>query len=1436
MKKLRRILISLLLTVALVIPMVPVSLFAVSSTDHFKITDIEIISNRHAIVHVNNAFNTHFEMFSQSRPNYLTNFIKVDGVYQNDNLEVAVGTGARIYMRDDRKSFDLVLGSSTGVYSGPGFLNAGGTIQFDFNNKQISPYYHMRDENKHIQSGDEWVRDIYDNPISQDVVRYPAGTYEQTPNLAIDYAEVLDSRSLYVRFNTRVVMPENTAAESAASASSLINRMYAYGGNFNLGSVQCAYSYRLEQDNPRYTVGNGREFILIYQNDISAEALNINWTNAALKGMINTAGTGEAAVTYHLEAGTRTPADINMVRAELTKSESGRNEIEIQFDKPFAYTKIEAASRFRTVNSPSGSSGAVGAWCNKVQDTNPNVYFQSVFETATGMCGTVLTANDLKEIFTFTDVYADGVSFLDAFTGDTVLGYFKNSHTILINNNNRLNITLGASPSVTAKTGTLIGYGTRAANNTTTGQTNGPRNTATGKTITANSEVTPYADGYDPNWDKGVTVTYTTEKFGHNDVYFLQYDGINDPLIGGFGGTSAPKHATTANAASPVIAPDGRAFTGSQELAYVVQSYYPAIELENKYVKATIVPEQAARFLKFIFKPTGNDAFYTNPAATNYNIQSNTTQYPPQNIGGGTFVLGWLFVWGGTFPVFDGCEHGQVFSSGFEYEVKDYDDGSKSVVCRLKNDQNAQVSAGGYVPSSNNTNVGGAFTPFGTGIEYTFEYKLAVDSPVVDMIVTVYNPAQIARTYEYYTCNTYAPGEDSQWGHGTTKYIDSNQIMNTQGWTAFSMNAHTGEASNGKTNVNPYTNAANRPQSIQDRNFNNANANDNNSTRGDIGTQRYYEWETMRYVANYQMKTNFANDLNRLPQADWAGCVNLSNMEGIVRAGKDLNKATPGIKYWTWGYRHQFDNIPFERESNNSARPYLEPWPAASNQYFQNRAIDADETHHWTESYYHTFGLDMGTNATADGIAQLKFYNNGSGAFRPVAEFYATKLEKQLTAVLRNSDTNEVLDTYPYTSKIMAAEILISSAVVASGTKVTLELYEGASASGTPFFTAWALADRTAKEMFLPDYKSPVEKVIISHGKSIDIPGRGASGQYNGLREVFAYSEPYSADGFCLLSWSKPSAISGSTNDVVITSGVAQDITSKPAPENQSAGNPTSTSNWWHTFDYITLRGVTPGASVILRATSLDNNANPKPYAEITVNVKKPLYLKIPFNPGNDTGSISGQTLARTMYSPYNFNLDMNLPLQITKHASDTISGDLKIEIWDRNHEMAEPFFSTIISAAEYAVAGNDIGTFPLFIPAYTLPREEYYRIVVRTLDAHGENGDALGYEFFRVDGHSAIDWTKTVQRNGDDLMVRYDKKNANISGTIRLSPEAIAYVNDVACSVSVSTASNNMNRLIITGGYSIAAEGENTIEIVGVQFPQYPNYSITESLTYIKP
>ena len=1438
----------------------PLTVESVAKLDVFEITDVEVINERVAIVHLSNEIGTHFEQYALARSNYLTYYLKLDGEYLHNNREVTVGTSSRIYIREDKKSFELVLGSSTGAYSGNVFKNEGGTLQFDFKGRTFIPYYHIHDDNQQAQSGDVWVRDVNDRAMTESIVSYEAGTYGAAPGLAVEEMRVLDSRAVYVRFNQRIILSENAAGQNMTGTVSLLNR--AYAGGSTIGTVyrltsgdtnlDASYSYGIDRGHPLGTVGDNREFIIYYNGDfVAGSTYAYNWTSAEIKGLINAASSGSPIAGSVTAPATVSVSDFNLLSAELTEFKSGKFEIELTFDRPFAYTRIADDSRYRTVNQANN----VGGWANKLYDVidagQPDVvgnrrYYQALFETGTGMCGTVLTADDLKEILTFSGVKAGGVDFLDAFPGDAVLGSFKDSHTIVINNNNRLAVTLDAGATVSIKAGALVGYGTRGSWTTATvtnpgltngtvgvinGRTNGPRNSAiAGTTITKVARAVPFPTDYDEGWNKGVTVTESVVKFGHNDVYYLQYDGKKDPLVGGF---DPRVRFSTGISNHTQYAPDGKSFTGSgtaagsNELKYVVQSTYPSVVLENKYVKATIVPAQAARFLYFIFKPTGHDAFYTNPAATNYNIQNNTHSYPPATLGGGTFVLGWLFVWGGTFPVFDGCEHGQIWTTGFDYEIKEYPDGSKSVICKLKNDQDTQLSSGGFVPNSSNINIGSNYTPFGTGLEYTIEYKLANDSPVVDMVVSVYNPAQVSRTYEYYTCNTYAPGEVSEWGHGSMKHIDPVQVLQHQGYSQM-VTVNTGEPSNDRstTDVLVYSNQnytdaqveAVLPQSVRDRMFAGLGSSRSAST-GSVNRAEFYKYDTMRYMVNHSNSTNFANDLNRLPQADWEGAVNLSRLEGVLRTGPDLKKATPGIKYWIWNYRQMFDNIPFEWDSGNSGRPYLEPWPAAGNQYFQNRALDAGATHNWVESYYHTFGIDMATNATPDAAALLKFYET-SGAFVPTAEIYTTKLEKTVTAVFKRDDTSAVLATQTFTQRIMAHEV-INGAQIPQNVKVVLELYEGSAATGTPFFTAWAISplyDSGASKWVgdirgqrpEPDRTSAVSQVVISHKGSIDIPGRAATGDQYRVREVFAYCEPFSADGFMTAVWSKES---GDVDEVLLTSGV-----------NSNGVVNNTGSTWWHSFDYITLRGNTPGSSVVLRATAKDTNViGPKPYAELTVNVKKPLYLKLPNNPGNSIGSTN--TYAQNMYSPYKFNLDMALSLEISKHDLDTIDSPVYVEIWDRNNELASSYirFDNLV-----------VGANALLVPANTLPSEGYYKIVARTV-----NGDALGYEYFRVDGYSEIDWSTMITQDGANLNVRFLKKNSTQAGSLLLDAGAVAYVNGTACSISVGTstsgATSNANTIIISGGYSSTNAGNNEIRIEGIMLPDYPGQVFNKDYVYAR-
>lgn len=1653
---------------------------APATPDPFAVTDVEIVNDRTAIIHFNNEVHSHFEMLSLARPNYLTYFMRVDGVWLQNDKEMLVGVGSRMYVRDDRRSVELVLGSATPDPSLPcpagdlRFLPGGGTIEFNFldDGRLFIPFYyfHAPYGEQMMQSGDVWIRDIHDQSLSTDVliVEYPAfahGALPEAPFLGVEEIRVLDNRSVYVRFNQRLTLTPNNAGQVMTGHANLLNGPFAAGTNAvgvladiytlvapgDLPALRLAHSFHVPYGHPERhhaLADGGREFILTFDGEILPATEYIfadSWNNEHLRGLINAAGQhyadtlaqasdpavrnsgGDIAFTT---AASIPESDFNLLGAELVEFMSGRFELVLTFDRPIAFTQVAYESRFRTRNAPDGMP-----WAAKfhdlleapvVENTTPGTvgfgvavndrpenraaYFQSLHETGTGMTGTVLSVDDVRLILDLDGINVtspagvpqgmSGVPLLDAFRGDVIIGYFRNNHTIVIHNQNRFDVTLDADATVSVLPGALVGFGSRnlwwdvneegvgllpgdpfadppllaqtglpgtspgfpapgqplfqelafdAPLPDRVGQlrfpaTNGARNTAIeGVEITANPDIVPWGANFNPDWDYGVVVTPIYTRFNHHDVYYFQFDGEKDPLIGGFSGDV--RHSV--NIQARVFAPDGSQFPsrpaetadgvnevsgafGAMELDYVVQARIPAYQIENKWIRAVIVPGNTARFLEFEFKPTGHDAHYTNPQATSYNITNHGTAFPPTAIGGGTFTLGWLLVWGGTFPVFDGCEHGQVWTTPWEYEIITAPDarmpgqpaGTVMIRHTLTNDQNLMttaggVGAGGFVPSSSNVAIGGDFTPFGTGLEYTVDYIIRPDCPVVDMAITVFNPSQVARTYEFYVCNTWSPGEISEWGHGSMKHIDNVQLVmqQTTGWLdQIAVNLNHGETSNDRSNsdvliyslfnyerslpVEQYL-----PQWIRDRMIANPNVSYNadgiqtnnlpffnenagySNVTGSINRNLFFDWYTMRYIPGITNSTFFASDLNRRPQADWYGAVNLRNLEGVMRAGPNINQYTPAIKYWIWNYRQMFDNLPFERQSGNAGRPYLEPWAGTGDQYFSNRAIGPGETHHWVESYYHTFGLDMATNANERGAVFIKFYDDGPDGFaRPVVEIYDTFLLQEMTARMTVTASDGVTmsdipaQTWTYTSRITAHEVFESEHLVPiDGAIVLVEIFQGAEATGDPAITAWAVSGRPfvrigstpgwATENWEPgfrtepgefllerpdawtDRESPVTSVHISHSGlgspfaseetiaaglgSIDIPGRvePTGAQQFTLREVFAYAEPFSADGNGVLVWTKhgPHA-----DEVSITSGVNSPGHTINSQEDRPAGTINATgSTWWHTHDFITLRGHEPGSRVVLRATSRDDNivrlGLPSVYEEIAVYVRKPLYLSIPYNPGNPAGTTPGYYLPRYMFSPYRFNMDMNIPLTISHHELDEVEGPIRVEIWDRNNRDTEPYI---------AFNNLQIGENLLFVPAYTFSREEYYRIVARSAD-----GTAFGYEFFRVDGYSDIDWNRTVFVDGDDVIVRFEKKNSGVVDSLLLAPSATAFVNDQEFPVTVGTNSiadpeggrdiwalgliADTNTLIIQGGATALGPvgSHNFVEVIGLRLPDYPQY-----------
>jgi hypothetical protein len=88
-----------------------------------------------------------------------------------------------------------------------------------------------------------------------------------------------------------------------------------------------------------------------------------------------------------------------------------------------------------------------------------------------------------------------------------------------------------------------------------------------------------------------------------------------------------------------------------------VAKIFTGVVLENEYLKITLVPEFGGRIISMIYKPTGHEELYQNPAGA------------PYGVGQDWFYYKWLMVYGGVFPTLPEPEHGKAWLLPWKYTV-----------------------------------------------------------------------------------------------------------------------------------------------------------------------------------------------------------------------------------------------------------------------------------------------------------------------------------------------------------------------------------------------------------------------------------------------------------------------------------------------------------------------------------------------------------------------------------------------------------------------------------------------------------------------------------------------------------------------------------------------------------------------------------------------
>ena len=89
---------------------------------------------------------------------------------------------------------------------------------------------------------------------------------------------------------------------------------------------------------------------------------------------------------------------------------------------------------------------------------------------------------------------------------------------------------------------------------------------------------------------------------------------------------------------------------GSLDENALVERTFKIYVLENRYLKATLLPEFGGRILSIIYKPTGHEELYRTQVGVPYGVKA------------GNFYYDWMMVYGGIFPTFPTAEHGKTHS------------------------------------------------------------------------------------------------------------------------------------------------------------------------------------------------------------------------------------------------------------------------------------------------------------------------------------------------------------------------------------------------------------------------------------------------------------------------------------------------------------------------------------------------------------------------------------------------------------------------------------------------------------------------------------------------------------------------------------------------------------------------------------------------------
>lgn len=279
-------------------------------------------------------------------------------------------------------------------------------------------------------------------------------------------------------------------------------------------------------------------------------------------------------------------------------------------------------------------------------------------------------------------------------------------------------------------------------------------------------------------------------------------------------------------------------------------------------------------------------------------------------IGAGSFYYNWLMVLGGIFPTFPEPEHGKTYLLPWKSETTVNTAAKVSVAMSLKDD----IDFPGH-PGRFNLGV--------TGLTCIATVTLEAGKAAVRMDVQLRNDRAQSVRYEYWTCHSLAPGSKI----GDTRSPRSTEIV----------------VPIERYSVGYGTNGIDR-------------AVDGGQEYKNLAFFRNWKAEGIAYAEPAVVKK-------------WWGVLNHDNEEGIFRIVSDARQ-TPGLKFWTWGFKEDYP-------LNRRERQFIELWAGAGHKFFAPAQIAANSTRSWSETYIPTAGLPGVTDANENALVSLQTDKTG---------------------------------------------------------------------------------------------------------------------------------------------------------------------------------------------------------------------------------------------------------------------------------------------------------------------------------------------------------------------------------------------------------------------------------------------------------------------------